>query len=175
MASSISASVTISTINWVRARSGADRNTKVSATIKPVPPITITASRRCWNRNRPANAQASITSHRLQPSSGIGCGAGHAGIAGLAMNGAAATITATSTSAINMRCRLPLASAVVKRWAKPNSRSRQWWNRCLPTGRLRTAYRSMKRRRPKYNAMPPTTPAALIASGRLKPCHTDRL
>ncbi len=85
MPSSISTRVTISTSSWVSARSGADRNTKVSATIRPTPPTSSTASRRCLYMRRVATAQDIITSHNAQPSSGIGCGLVHSGEAGLAM------------------------------------------------------------------------------------------
>ncbi|MNW14718.1 hypothetical protein D3C71_2130180 [compost metagenome] len=49
------------------------------------------------------------------------------------------------------------------------------WNRLRPMLRLTTACRLIRRRRPKYNAIPPITPAMLIINGVLKPCQTERL
>ena len=171
--------VTVSTINWVSARSGADSHRKVAAVTMPVPPIRVSAARRWYFAiHAPASAQPPPISQMPAKSGSMPCSGmfGHAGGAPASSTGTASSISIITSSCGCWRVvptcftsqpapRVSCSSAVSKACAP----LRRWIS-----GTWSRSRRSKWRRSTTYSSTPPASATRLIASGRLKPCHTAR-
>ena len=179
--SRISTVVTTSTESCVRARSGAENQTKVMQQTSPAPPSSVNAASRWYLACHAApTAQAAPSSHSSTKAGDAGSSARSPGAAPRVHKPAAPATTARPTNHISCACsrRVPssrrpvrarTASVVSTRWKMrwPSSRPTSGARTMLP---LRSCARTAR-----YTTMPPPSATRLIANGRLKPCQTARL
>ena len=167
--------VTTSMASWVRARSGAEKRTKASAHISPTTLRGMRARkrRRCQRTVSTAPVIMASPPNRVRPSSGTG--GGPRGGQRPRTSGTAMAAAAAQNSSASDRCREPLAVAAVQRRAAPKAPSTNCENRlCASTPGKSWACRAKTWWRTAYRLMPRIRAVALMASGRLNPCHTAR-